>query len=346
MHLQASRVATFARLYENWRLKSISFRFEHTFAQTFGGSLLAAFDMDANDEWPEAGGRPNILRGENSKYFWEISVSESKAVGIPANASRKSAEWLYTDDYDENVRTWSPGRFYLMVKTPLTDETGAVISATTQIGDLHVEYHFEFDVPALEDVNVGVASHFVGSSPTEFNFFGTQQEFVAQNNIYFLDAPHLNTFKLPRGSYLIYVYIKHASFSAIDIHATTDLGVVISPSKFFNDAWISGQTCSMNTYDIPEPCTFDLILGSTETKDKKEKKENKENEPNTDWSWMWVCALPPVNTWNIALVQNKLDAIQKQLKKFGNPNPPLLKAEEPVIVSSVNEKKQSNVKFK
>lgn len=159
-----------APLWETYRFNYLRFRYSNTVGTTTGGTVALAMDYDSNDPFPAT--KSELLTYEDVAHCspYESCVS----VCSPHNLAKRTTLYTGATPLGKDPNLYNVGNLYLF--------TGGN-PATTQIGELYVEYDVTFTTPqALRNVEPldGYGGSFFGIGTTApFGTVGTNTNLIS-----------------------------------------------------------------------------------------------------------------------------------------------------------------------
>lgn len=153
-----------ARNYETYTPKSVKFYFQSAVPSTQAGSYLMAFDYDASDPTTMAEGvtksKLASFMGSKTSSLWQ-----SQTLVLDGPALRTYQKRFVRDHnlVNEDIKLYDFGVFHMWFN-----------GFAGFVGDLYVEYEFEFHVPALRPSIIDLTTARIESGPgaSKSNIFG------------------------------------------------------------------------------------------------------------------------------------------------------------------------------
>jgi len=134
------RVAQVAAAFNRFRIRKLVFTFKSRLASVYSGKLFFGVSDDPDVvATPSTGDQVLNLRSSRETAIWKTaSVSYS-----PIDRSK----WYYirAEGSGGDVRLTSTGAFYFISDASAITVNGTAITAVTLVGDMQVEYLYEFD---------------------------------------------------------------------------------------------------------------------------------------------------------------------------------------------------------
>lgn len=299
--LGISRLATMSTLFERYKFKSLKFRYSPIAPTTSSGQLIGYVDYDTYDDPTGLSGIANIQRaaahfGEKPTQVWEGGEKpvfwEIKDVDPMTD--------LYIDSDGSDPRWTNQGRFVLLA--------ASTIPATTNCGNIYLDYDIEFYIPQLEQTSVlghGCAWYgYATSTMSSTTIFGTTPVYREWNDLDFKLAASTNTVTLNAGCYLICYQVIGSAITAAAM--TSALGTSVDQRISINTA----ATEMTGFFQVYCATPFTVVFTITAT--------------TVTSSQARIGVMPP-NA--ITLSQRKLDRISRVLNSIGDLKDTIAKAQ-------------------
>lgn len=224
-----------APLFEQYRVKHLKFDYEATQSSAKIGSVILTTDYDAADSAPttkiQAMDYYGATRGQSWTSFSHVCKKSSMAAykkryvrseALPANA---------------DIKTYDIGKFFIC--TVGQDNTN-------QIGELYVDYTFEFFTPQLSNSSAGVVGGRIigGGTFATGNVLGNAPVLDAQSVGVQVDTAGIITFTT-QGTYCIYVigfFTSAATFSLPGWTLFSSVSATTSSAALFTKNVVANET--------------------------------------------------------------------------------------------------------
>jgi len=149
--------------YQEYRFRSLRFRYETEKSSSTSGKLMMAFQPDAADGVPV--NKQEMLENE---FKAKCAVWQEIQFSVPCNEALGKRRYIRTADLAANldIKTYDFGN--LVVATNGCADTSAV-------GELYVEYEIELLTPVLnlQAIAAATSKQITGVSPSQTSFMGT-----------------------------------------------------------------------------------------------------------------------------------------------------------------------------
>lgn len=251
--LGVSRLATFSRLYERYKFRSLKFRYAPVANATVSGQLIGYVDYDTYDDPTGVSGVQNLQRA--AAHFGEKPVQVWQGSEKPVFWEIKDIDPmtdLYVDTDGSDARWTNQGRFVLLA--------ASTIGANQACGNIYIDYEIDFYIPQVEISNAnGAATKLTGTTDnTTSAILGTSIAAASWSSIPYSMTGNVLT--LPPGSYLIVTRIGGTGVSALA--NSSDGTTVYAINSYLTGttgatAWI--QAWSLNTLKI----TFSAVTSTS-----------------------------------------------------------------------------------
>lgn len=241
--IPCTRLQQFARLFEMWRLATFRFSFEHTYAQTFSGSAVMAYDFDVNDSWGPSSGTPTVQKAENAQIHNLLEVGKDSSCSISRKQVRGIGGWMYTDPFGPEPRKRSIGKFYIIVKSQFLGSDGVTALTTQAWGNLSFDYTIDFSIASLEDVLTGTGAMWTGGGTMDgAKPYGDAPVVKSWGNLPFIIPPTGSSpyIDVPIGTYVVAANVTGTGISGIG--ATPACATGATPTKISEIQTVSGTT--------------------------------------------------------------------------------------------------------